>query len=863
MESWTGRSWSRSGAVVAAGVMAMGLLVGSNPAPAYADLQHPRQEFLRNSQAGLFLHWGQRTYPQHTSCGAWERDVTDGGWSASYWVNEAKKLHAQYLVLATFHSRLGYARPWPSAIPGSCRTNRDFLGELVTAGNAAGLKTILYMTDDPQWHNEGLPSGQSWLNSSAYSQYKGRSVNLTTRDGFGEYSYDLFVEVMQRYPNLAGFWIDNDNAYWERNNLYERIQRDRPSFTLSNNNEDTPIMDMVSNEQKTGMTPSYDYPQAVWTAAPRLIEAAYKLPSSGAWWYNGSNPSVDYRLNVGRYITNSGSSIKSLMAETAMVNGRLPSNQEAYNNFLNGYLSPIWGSIHGTEGGGYMYGGLKPGFWNDGAHGVTTISKTDPDLHYIHVVTRPSGSTLRLRDNGYRVTGVINYRTGASVSFAQGGGHLTLSGISSWDQYDTVFTVRTAGREGIYPASSYTMSSSASATGHPASYAADGNYLTYWDSNRTTPVSLRFDLGSAKRVQYLALNQREWSPTHNRETFGRAEDSARIRDYRVYVSSDGSSWGSPVKTGRLPSHRGVTIIDLPATTTRHVRLEVLNTWSSSSVPRFYKLLGIDEAWIGSHYAGSDTPPPSNRYEAENASCDGTLDSDHAGYSGIGFCNTTNAVGSTVEWTVNAEQAGQARVTFRYANGTTADRPMELSVNGASAGSVSFPGTGGWSTWQTTTATVNLSAGANRIRLTATTAGGGPNLDYLEIEGQPPPTTRYEAESATCQGTVDSDHTGFSGTGFCNTTNVVGSSVEWSVTAPAAGTYTLSFRYANGATADRPMDLGVNGAPAGSVSFPGTGAWSTWQTVTTTVTLVAGANTVRAVATTASGGPNLDYLEVAQ
>ena len=25
-----------------------------------------------------------------------------------------------------------------------------------------------------------------------------------------------------------------------------------------------------------------------------------------------------------------------------------------------------------------MYGGIKPGFWNDGAHGVTTISKTDP-----------------------------------------------------------------------------------------------------------------------------------------------------------------------------------------------------------------------------------------------------------------------------------------------------------------------------------------------------------------------------------------------------------------------------------------------------------------------------------------------------
>jgi len=33
-------------------------------------------------------------------------------------------------------------------------------------------------------------------------------------------------------------------------------------------------------------------------------------------------------------------------------------------------------------------------------------------------------------------------------------------------------------------------------------------------------------------------------------------------------------------------------------------------------------------------------------------------------------------------------------------------------------------------------------------------------------------------------------------------------------------------------------------------------------VTATVTLNAGANTIRATATTASGGPNIDYLEVA-
>ncbi|XVQ82281.1 discoidin domain-containing protein [Microbispora siamensis] len=77
------------------------------------------------------------------------------------------------------------------------------------------------------------------------------------------------------------------------------------------------------------------------------------------------------------------------------------------------------------------------------------------------------------------------------------------------------------------------------------------------------------------------------------------EQSARIRDYRVYVSSNGTSWGSPVKTGTLPSHRGVQFVDLPSgTSTRHVRLEVVNTHAASTDTSRYKRLRVDDAWIG-------------------------------------------------------------------------------------------------------------------------------------------------------------------------------------------------------------------------------------------------------------------------
>jgi hypothetical protein len=49
--------------------------------------------------------------------------------------------------------------------------------------------------------------------------------------------------------------------------------------------------------------------------------------------------------------------------------------------------------------------------------------------------------------------------------------------------------------------------------------------------------------------------------------------------------------------------------------------------------------------------------------------------------------------------------------------------------------------------------------------------------------------------------------------------------------------------------------------AANQSFPATGAWTSYSAASVTVNLTAGANTVRATANTAAGGPNADYLDV--
>ncbi|MFJ5984917.1 cellulase family glycosylhydrolase [Lentzea sp. NPDC092896] len=126
-----------------------------------------------------------------------------------------------------------------------------------------------------------------------------------------------------------------------------------------------------------------------------------------------------------------------------------------------------------------------------------------------------------------------------------------------------------------------------------------------------------------------------------------------------------------------------------------------------------------------------------QYQAESATiANGLVESNHAGFTGSGFVNYDNEVGSSVEFTVNAGTAGPAALTFRFANGTTANRPMNISVNGTVvASNLAFPGTGAWTTWTTKSTTVTLAAGTNTIKTVATTANGGPNLDRIDVDAQ--------------------------------------------------------------------------------------------------------------------------------
>jgi YD repeat-containing protein len=135
--------------------------------------------------------------------------------------------------------------------------------------------------------------------------------------------------------------------------------------------------------------------------------------------------------------------------------------------------------------------------------------------------------------------------------------------------------------------------------------------------------------------------------------------------------------------------------------------------------------------------------------------------------------------------------------------------------------------------------------------------GGPN---------PPAATRYEAESASSNVSTCTAAGGYSGSGYrCDTSPANGNYVNFStVSVASAGLYQVSFRYsAPSGTANRQLYLNYN-AEGTAVQFPATTSASDWKTVTMTVPLTAGTNSVKLWFDTADGSSgvlNVDSLDV--
>jgi pectate lyase len=116
---------------------------------------------------------------------------------------------------------------------------------------------------------------------------------------------------------------------------------------------------------------------------------------------------------------------------------------------------------------------------------------------------------------------------------------------------------------------------------------------------------------------------------------------------------------------------------------------------------------------------------------------------HAGFTGAGFLDVTNSLGTGIRWTANVAAAGSYTFRWRYAN-ASGDRPGRLLIDGVEVmASISFPGTGAWTSWSEVSVVAAISAGVHDIRLEGIASDSLPNIDYLQLIGDAP-------EAAACR-----------------------------------------------------------------------------------------------------------------
>lgn len=257
------------------------------------------------------------------------------------------------------------------------------------------------------------------------------------------------------------------------------------------------------------------------------------------------------------------------------------------------------------------------------------------------------------------------------------------------------------------------------------------------------------------------------------------------------------------------------------------------------------------------------------------------DEPHSTHSGTGLVDTPNKAGSFIQVAYDAPRAGPHRVTVRYTHIKPDPRPGQLWINGKDGPILSMPQNKELPAFRTDSTVVTLPQGRNLIRLVALADGGLGNVDYLKVTelrdpapGEVPRVVVLEAEDGLFEGKVDhhscwnfiaqhpGPHTGFTGEGYVDADNKAGSFVEVTFDVPAAGSYLLAARYAQGKPDTRVAELRVNGEVAeAEFAFPPTRFWTDWVYLPSSrpVELKAGKNVVRLTANGAEGLANLDHL----
>jgi len=306
--------------------------------------------------------------------------------------------------------------------------------------------------------------------------------------------------------------------------------------------------------------------------------------------------------------------------------------------------------------------------------------------------------------------------------------------------------------------------------------------------------------------------------------------------------------------------------------------------TAAAVPGTVQAENYDTGGQGVAYNVTAVNGSANSYRSDGVDLEATTDTgggDDLGWTGAG---------QWFKYTVNAAAAGTYAVSLRLAAPTAVADGLHIANAAGTnlSGNVAVPATGGYQDWTTVTASVALTAGTQTLTVDQDNAGW--NINYLTFASSDSP---YGGTAAAVPGTVQAENYDTGGQGAAYSVTAVNGSAnsyrsdgvdleattdtgggydlgwtgagqwfKYTVNVATAGNYSVSLRLAAPtAVADGLHIANAAGTNlSGNVAVPATGGYQDWTTVTASVALPAGQQTL--TVDQDSAGWNINYLTFA-
>ena len=301
------------------------------------------------------------------------------------------------------------------------------------------------------------------------------------------------------------------------------------------------------------------------------------------------------------------------------------------------------------------------------------------------------------------------------------------------------------------------------------------------------------------------------------------------------------------------------------------------------IPGTVQAENYDTGGSGVAYHVNSVNGTGNSYRSDGVDLEVTSD------TGGGYDMGWTAGGQWFKYTVNVATTGTYTLTFRVAaiNAVTDAFHIANSSGTNLSGNINVPATGGWQNWTNVTVNINLPAGTQT--LTYNQDNGGWNINWFSFtttSGEGP----YGGTAAAIPGTVQAENYDTGGSGVAYHVNSVNGSAnsyrsdgvdletttdtgggydmgwtasgqwfKYTVNVASAGSYTVNFRVAAPSSVTDGFHLSNSSGTnlSGNINVAGTGGWQDWTTVSATVTLPAGVQTL--TLNQDNGGWNINWF----